>query len=202
MDPRRSSLAALRNRDPILAVLAPALSAGGTVLEIASGSGEHVAHFARALPHLDWQPSDPDPSARASIAAQTAGLANVAPPLDLDVVSGTGWPVAPVAAILATNLLHISPWAATEGLMAGAARLLAPGGLLVVYGPFILDDVPLEPSNAAFDADLRARNPAWGLRPLSAVMAVAAAHGLGLERRHDMPANNRALLFRRQPDAR
>jgi hypothetical protein len=195
-DPRRSAPSALRNREPILAVLREVLPPQGLVLEIASGSGEHVVHFAGALPALTWQPSDPDPAARASIASWAAEAANVLPPLALDAAS-EAWPIECADAILCINMIHISPWAAIEGLIRGAGCLLSPGAPLLLYGPYIRADRPLEPSNAAFDADLRRRNPAWGLRELRAVEACAAREGLSLDRVTEMPANNLAVVFRR-----
>jgi len=195
-DGRRTAPAAARNRDPILALLRSSLPATGTVLEIASGSGEHVVHFAAALPALDWQPSDPSPEARGSIAAwrDASRLANIRPPIALD-AAAADWPVARADAILAINMVHISPWAATLGLLAGTARLLPAGGLLYLYGPYRRAGHPLAPSNAAFDADLRARNPQWGLRAVEEV--AAAATGLRLAEIVEMPANNLSLLFRR-----
>lgn len=195
---RRSSPAALRNRDPILAVLRSVLPARGTVLEIASGTGEHILHFAAQMPALTWQPSDPSPEARASIAAWMAGenRTNLLPPLDID-AAGADWPVARADAILAVNLVHISPWAATLGLMRHAGRILPRGAPLVLYGPFRRDGEALVPSNVAFDEDLRSRDPAWGIRDLEAVAAVAATHGLILGPVHDMPANNLTVVFRR-----
>ena len=169
-DPRLSSPAVFRNRGPILDILRKVLPTRGIILEVASGSGEHVTYLAERLPALEWQPSDPSPAARASIAAWTAadGLTNVRPPLDLD-ASALPWPVSAADAILAINMVHISPWAATQGLLREAARLLPSGGLLYLYGPFIQAGIPLAPSNAEFDADLRDRNVAWGLRDLAAV---------------------------------
>lgn len=195
---RREAPAAARNREPILDVLRPALPASGRVLEVASGTGEHVVHFAKAVPHLEWQPSDLSPEARASIAAwiEAEGLASVRPPLALDAAAPV-WPLARADALLCVNMLHISPWEATRGLMRGAAALLGPGGLLYVYGPFRRAGVPTAPSNEAFDADLRRRDPRWGLRALEDVAACAASAGLGLERVVDMPANNLSLLFRK-----
>lgn len=196
-DLRLVAPAAARNRDPILDLLRDALSPAGVVLELASGSGEHIVHFARALPDLHWQPSDPSPEARASIAAWTSaeGLDNIAPPLALD--AAEEWPAVRADAILCINMIHISPWAATQGLMRGAGAILPPGGLLYLYGPYRRAGVPLEPSNAAFDADLRARNPAWGLRDLDNVSACAAEHGLRVEAVLPMPANNLSVLLRR-----
>lgn len=195
---KRHAPATLRNRDAIAAVLADWLPAAGTVLEIASGSGEHVVHFAEVFPSLDWQPSDPDPAGLTSIAAYRAeaGLANIAPPVALDAASAV-WPVDRAGAILCINMVHISPWEATLGLFAGAARLLASGAPLIVYGPYIEPDVPTVTSNLAFDDSLRSRNPAWGLRGTDAVKAAAADAGLAFAERRAMPANNLMLLFRR-----
>ncbi|SFT20365.1 DUF938 domain-containing protein [Methylobacterium sp. yr668] len=190
--------AVARNRDAILAVLREILPDSGTVLEIASGSGEHAVHVAAALPGLDWLPSDPEPAARRSIAAHAlrAGLANIRPPLALD-AAAAAWPVARVDGIVCINMIHIAPWAATEGLMVGAGRALSAGGVLFLYGPFREADRPFAESNAAFDASLRARDPAWGVRDLDAVAAEAARHGLTLVRRVAMPANNLSLIFGR-----
>lgn len=195
---KRHAPATLHNRDAIAAVLADWLPAAGTVLEIASGSGEHIIHFAAAFPQLDWQPSDPDPAGLTSIAAYRAEarLANITPPLALD-ASGSEWPVGRADAILCINMVHISPWDATLGLFAGAARLLAPGAPLVLYGPYIEPGVATADSNLAFDASLRGRNPAWGLRDTDDVKAVAADAGFAFAERCAMPANNVMLLFRR-----
>ncbi|XYD10422.1 DUF938 domain-containing protein [Methylobacterium sp. NMS12] len=190
--------AVARNRDAILAVLREVLPASGTVLEVASGSGEHAVHVAAALPGLDWLPSDPEPAARRSIAAHAlrAGLANIRLPLALD-AAAAAWPVARVDGIVCINMIHIAPWAATEGLMAGAGRVLGERGVLFLYGPFREADRPFAASNAAFDASLRARDPTWGVRDLDAVAAEAVRHGLTLVRRVAMPANNLSVLFRR-----
>lgn len=195
---KRHAPATLRNRDAIAAVLADWLPETGTVLEVASGSGEHVVHFAAAFPHLDWQPSDPDPAGLTSIAAYRAeaGLANIAPPRALD-ASAPEWPIDRVDAVLCINMVHISPWQATLGLFAGAARLLATGAPLILYGPYIEPDVPTAASNLAFDASLRARDPAWGLRDTDTVKRVAAEAGFAFAERRAMPANNLMLLFRR-----
>lgn len=197
-DRRRSAPAALRNRGPILDLLAEVLPAHGLVLELASGSGEHVVHFARALPALRWQPSDPDAAARASIAAWTEaeGLENVLAPLEID-ASTAPWPIERVDAVLCINMIHISPWEATEGLMRGAGRILLPGAPLYLYGPYRRTDRTLEPSNAAFDRDLRRRDPRWGLRLLDEVADCAAAQGFGLDRVAEMPANNLSVVFRK-----
>lgn len=198
-DQRRSAPAALRNRDPILEVLRRALPDRGVVLEIASGTGEHAVHFARHLPHLVWQPSDPSAEARASIAAWTAaeGAPNIRAPIDLDAAS-LAWPVAQADAIVAINLVHISPWRVTTGLMGGAERLLPVGGLLYLYGPYRQRERAFAASNAAFDADLRRRDPEWGIRDVADVAAVAGENGLRLDEIVDMPANNLSLLFRKE----
>jgi hypothetical protein len=194
---RRSSPSAARNREPILAVLQRVLPAEGRVLEIAAGTGEHAVHFAGALPDLIWQPTDPEETSRRSIAAwqREAGLPNLLPPLELDVTRD--WPVGEVDAIVCLNMLHISPWVATEALMAGAEAHLSAGGVLFVYGPFRRLGVPTAPSNEAFDQSLRSRDPAWGLRALDAVEAEARGRGLLLREVVEMPANNLSLVFRR-----
>lgn len=195
---KRHAPATLRNRDAIAAVLADWLPEAGTVLEVASGSGEHVVHFAAAFPHMGWQPSDPDPAGLTSITAYRAeaGLANIAPPLALD-ASAPEWPIDRAGAVLCINMVHISPWEATLGLFAGAARLLAPAAPLILYGPYVEPDVPTAESNLAFDASLRSRNLAWGLRDTDAVKGAAADAGLAFAERRAMPANNLMLLFRR-----
>ncbi|MDB5422461.1 MAG: hypothetical protein JWR59_2408 [Brevundimonas sp.] len=196
----RNSPAAERNAEVILRVLAAHLPARGRVLEIASGSGQHAVAFAGILPDIDWTPSDPSAEARESIAAWTeaAALPNLAPALAIDAAAAETWPDSQFDALVCINMIHISPWAATQGLMAGAARVLAnPGGLLALYGPYREADVALAPSNAAFDASLKARDPAWGLRDRDEVVALAKTHGLRLTLRLDMPANNIMLLFRR-----
>jgi SAM-dependent methyltransferase len=200
---KRHAPATLRNRDAIADVLRAALPGRGTVLEVASGSGEHVVHFARTFPALDWQPSDPDPAALRSIAAWVgeADLPNVAPPLLLD-ASSEHWPVAGADAILCVNMVHISPWSATLGLLCGAARLLPPDGLLYLYGPYVQPGVETAPSNLDFDQSLRSRNPAWGLRNVADVEAAAVQEGLRLEGIVAMPANNLSLIFRNGPRPR
>lgn len=196
-DARLSSPSTLRNREPILEVLRRHLPQSGLVLEIASGAGEHAVHVARALPGLDWQPSDPDPEALASIAAwrEASGLPNLLSPIMLD--AARAWPIERAEAVVCVNMIHIAPWAATQGLMAGAGRVLPAGGVLYLYGPYLEDDVPTAPSNEAFDASLKARNSAWGLRDRATVEALAAAHGLTRVERVEMPANNLSLVFRR-----
>ena len=186
-----------RNREPILAVLRRVLPARGVVLEIASGTGEHAVHFATALPDLTWQPSDRDPDALRSIAAHRAGagLPNLLPPLELD-VTATSWPLERADAIVSINMIHIAPWRAAVALMAGAGRLLAPGGVLYLYGPFKQDGRHTAPSNAEFDASLRARDPEWGVRDVGEVAELADQHGLALVEQAAMPANNLSLVFR------
>jgi hypothetical protein len=197
MDARRYAPATQRNREPILDVLRRVLPAEGTVLEVASGSGEHAAFFARALPHLRWQPSDHDAEARASIAVWCAGIPNVRAPLALD-ASSDAWPLAHADAVVCINMVHIAPWQACEGLMRGAGRLLAAGGVLCLYGPYRVEGAHTAPSNASFDEGLRRQDPAWGVRDLEAVVACAAASGLGFRERVSMPANNLSLVFRRE----
>ena len=196
IDHRRTAPATQRNRDPILEVLRRILPPTGLVLEIASGTGEHVAHFAAALPELHWQPSDPDPMARTSIAAWVAGMENVLSPLLLD-ASAEKWPVERAEAVICINMVHISPWTATAGLMRGAAAILKPGAPLYLYGPYRREGGHTAPSNAIFDADLRARNPAWGVRDLEAVVEEAGRNRLALDDVVEMPANNLSLMFRR-----
>jgi SAM-dependent methyltransferase len=190
--------ATLRNREAILSVLRLVLPPSGLVLEIASGTGEHATWIAPQLPGIAWQPTDRDPASRESIAAWTAERAagNVLPPLVLDVCDPV-WPVESAAAVFCANMIHISPWAATEGLLRGAARVLSPGGVLVLYGPFMLEHAHTAPSNASFDASLRARNPEWGVRDLGDVAEVARGHGLRLRDKIEMPANNLSVVFDR-----
>lgn len=213
---RQSSPAAERNRQPILDVLRRVLLPAGRALDIASGSGQHVSWFARHLPGWQWQPSEYAAASLPSIAAWSvlseadlaespqaaagAGpLANVAPPVQLDVCAAD-WPVdGPVDAITCINMLHASPPATLPGLMQGAGRLLARGGVLVTYGPYILDDEPLAPSNVEFDRWLKQeRDPSWGIRRLADVAAQAHAAGLRLRERVAMPANNLMLIFERE----
>ncbi len=195
----RVSPSTARNREPILQVLTPRLPASGLVLEVAAGAGEHAVYNAAALPHLQWQPTDPDPEALASIAAwrDHAALPNLLSPLHLDASDPDSWPVDHADAVVNINMIHISPWAAAEGLMAGAGRVLPAGGLLFLYGPYIEADAPTAPSNLAFDRSLKDRNPAWGLRRLDDVTALAAAQDLELIERIPMPANNLSVVFRK-----
>jgi hypothetical protein len=194
---RRSAPAALRNREPIAAVLADWLPKRGMVLEIASGTGEHAVAFARAFPGLDWQPSDVHVDALGSIEGwrEAAALPNMRAPIALDAGS-SDWPVDRADAVLSINMVHISSWASALGLIAGAARTLPPGGPLILYGPWLADDVDTAPSNLAFDADLKRRNPDWGLRQIEDFAREAQARGLRLCERRTMPANNMMLLFR------
>ena len=195
----RTSPSTARNRQPILDVLKPRLPSRGLVLEIAAGAGEHAVHNAAALPALQWRPTDPDPEAMASIAAWRyhAGLPNLLEPLVLDASDPDSWPVRQAEVVVNINMIHISPWAATEGLMIGAGRVTPPGGVLFLYGPYIEPDIETAPSNLAFDANLKSRNPAWGLRRLDEVSGLAARQGLELAERIAMPANNLALVFRK-----
>jgi SAM-dependent methyltransferase len=199
MDARRSAPHVARNTGPILEVLRETLPATGLVLEVASGSGEQSLAFARAFSKLLWQPTDPDPAALASIAAwlESEALFNLLPPLELD-ARAVGWPIASAEAIVCINMVHISPWQATEGLMSGAGRVLEPGAPLYLYGPYRQQGVPAAPSNEAFDQSLKGRNPEWGLRNLEDLAAEAERNGLTLERVVPMPANNLSLVFRRQ----
>ncbi|OYY63085.1 DUF938 domain-containing protein [Sphingomonas sp. 28-62-11] len=194
-DVRKHAPATLRNREAIARVLMDMLPPTGLVLEIASGSGEHVAHFARELPGHDWQPSDPDPTALASIAAWSEGLGNARAPIAIDAAS-PDWGIEQADAVLCINMVHISRWQATLGLLAGAARILPKDGRLIIYGPFRQQGVPTAPSNESFDQSLRARDPHWGLRDVESVTEAAAKHGLRFERLIEMPANNVVLVYR------
>ena len=195
---RRQAPAAARNRQPILDVLRPRLPAHGLVLEIASGSGEHIVHFAEALPGLVFQPSDPNAEARASIDdwVGTLGLGNVRAALALDAATDT-WPIDAADAVVCCNMVHIAPWEAAIGLIAGAARVLTGDGLLYLYGPYRRNGAHTAPGNEAFDLDLRRRNPAWGVRDLEAVVALAGTQGFSPPEIFDMPTNNLSLIFKR-----
>jgi hypothetical protein len=201
-EPAPFSTAADRNKQPILEVLQNVLPPRGNALEIASGTGQHVAWFAAGLPGWIWQPTDAAATALPMIAAVTAqaGLANVRPPLRLDVLAPQ-WPAEgppftrPFDVIYCANMLHIAPWATCAALMRGAAHHLARNGLLVTYGPYFEEDVATAPSNLAFHQSLRMRNPAWGLRRLQDVAQEAALAGLSLKARHAMPANNLLLVW-------
>ncbi len=199
-DARRYAPSAARNRDPILQVLRDQLPSRGLILEVASGSGEHVIHFAKAAaPDLVFQPSDPDPVARASIDAWTAaaGLANVRPAIALDAVSER-WPISSADGVICINMIHIAPWAAAVGLMRGAAHVLPPGGRLYLYGPFSRGGRHTAPSNEAFDRDLKSRDAAWGVRDLDEVAALAEEHGFAKPLVREMPANNLSVVFERK----
>ena len=190
--------ATLRNRDAILDVLRGVLPPSGLVLEIASGSGEHAVHFARAFPGLMFQPTDPDAAALKSIAAwaEETGLKNIRAPLLLDAASET-WPANSADAIVCINMIHIAPWRATEGLMRGAAKILRTGSPLYLYGPYRQAGVVTAPSNESFDASLKSRNAEWGLRDLEDVAALAAQTGFSTPDVTQMPANNLSVVFRR-----
>lgn len=197
-DPRRSAPHVARNAAPIAEVLKAALPERGLVLEVASGTGEHIVHFARTFPKLLWQPSDAEPAALRSIEAwrADAGLFNLLPPMSLD-ARAAAWPVAEADAMICINMVHISPWAATAGLMRGAGRLLAAGAPLYLYGAYRQAGVETAPSNEAFDADLRARDPGWGVRALDEVVAEAERNGLALDTVTPMPANNLSVVLRK-----
>jgi SAM-dependent methyltransferase len=195
-DVRLHAPATERNKQPILDVLQRVLPPVGLVLEIASGTGQHVAHFATALPHLVWQPSDLDLRVHQSIRAWTEPLTNVRPPLALDVRQP--WPLAHADAVLCSNMIHISPWEAALALIDGAGRVLPQGGVLFLYGPYRRFGRHTAASNAAFDASLRATDPQWGVRDLEAVEERAAVAGLRLEEIVEMPANNLSVVLRKQ----
>ena len=196
----RAAPAVARNREAIGQVLRGLLPSPARVLEIASGTGEHAVWCAGEMPDVIWQPTDRDADALASIAAwrDQAGLVNILPPLPLDAEAPDSWPTGGFDAVVAINMIHIAPWSATAGLLRGAARVLEPGGLLYLYGPFRTPGVPLAPSNAVFDADLRARDAAWGIRDIEAVAAAAANLRLTLVETTTMPANNLSLVFHRE----
>lgn len=200
-DGRLTAPAAERNKGPILEVLRRLLPKTGLVLEIASGTGQHVVHFAAALPSLTWQPTDPNAEHLISISAwiRHTGLENVRPPLALD-VGDDPWPVGHADAVLCINLIHIAPWAVTAQLLEGAAWVLAPGSLLFLYGPYRHFGQHTGPGDVAFDADLRSRNPEWGLRDMEEVVALAGKRGLSMVEIVPMPANNFSVVFRRDRD--
>lgn len=195
---KRHAPATARNSQPLAEVLARELPASGTVLEIASGSGEHAVFMARRFPALDWQPSDRDAEALASVDAWAAEarLANLRPAIALD-AAAPDWPIVSADALLCVNMVHISPWDAAAGLFAGAGRILASGAPLVLYGPFVEPDVETAASNHAFDQSLRQRDPAWGLRSTADLDRLAAGHGMTRTARCAMPANNLVLVYRR-----
>ncbi|MCW2238292.1 class I SAM-dependent methyltransferase [Azospirillum canadense] len=196
-DARKHAPATERNRGPILEVLRRVLPPQGLVLEVASGTGQHAVAFAQALPGLIWQPSDPDPDLRASTRAWavSVGVPNLRDPLDLN-AAAADWPIDRADAVVCINMIHIAPWTAALGLFAGAARLLPAGAPLLLYGPFRRDGGHTAPSNAEFDASLKARNPAWGVRDLGEVGR--AATGFTLSEVVEMPANNLTVLLRRR----
>jgi hypothetical protein len=198
-DARRSAPAAQRNREPIAEVLSEWLPDSGLVLEVASGTGEHAVLFAERFPGLQWQPSDAHPDALASIAAwqQGAGLPNVLRPVVIDASNPADWPIERADAVLNINMAHISPWPASLGLIAGASRMLPSGAPLILYGPWLKDDIETVPSNLAFDADLKARDPEWGLRRVEDFAEAAEVEGFQLVETRGMPANNLMLLFAR-----
>jgi SAM-dependent methyltransferase len=200
---RRSAPAALRNREPIAEVLREWLPDQGLVLEIASGTGEHAAYFAEQFPSLEWQPSDVHPDALSSISAwrAAAGLPNLREPVVID-AGALEWPIDHADAVLSINMVHISPWSAALGLINGAARILARGAPLILYGPWRKDDIPTVPSNLAFDADLKSRDPEWGLRRVEDFADAAEHQGLHLEQVRSMPANNLMLLLRSSAERR
>ena len=195
---RRSAPAALRNREPIAEVLADWLPDNGIVLELASGTGEHAVYFAERFPALEWQPSDVHADALGSIAAwcEETRLPNLRPPVVID-ASARDWPVDHADALLSINMVHISPWTCALGLLDGAARILSDGPL-ILYGPWLKDDVPTASSNLEFDANLKSRDPQWGLRQVEDFVEAAEARGLALVETRTMPANNLMLLFRPQ----
>lgn len=199
-DPRRHAPATERNREPILAALRALLPKDAYVLEIASGTGQHAVYFAAGLPGVTWQPSDPDPENRASIAAWAAAekAEHVAPPLPITADVPASWKTAgdpDYDAVFCANMIHIAPWSATLGVLAGSAALLKPGGHVILYGPFKIDGAHTSDSNVEFDASLKARDPAWGVRDLRDVSREADKAGLRFERRLQMPANNLLVVF-------
>lgn len=202
MDARETAPAPERNKQPILEVLARVLPPRGLVLEIGSGTGQHVAHFAEALPALVFQPSELDVERHASIEAwaRAGRLSNVKRPLAFDVTK-LPWPVTAADALICINVIHISPWEATLALMAGAGAILPAAGVLVTYGPYMRGGAHTSQSNAAFDASLRARNALWGLRDIDRVTEVAGHAGLALEEAVPMPANNFTLVWRKRDGA-
>lgn len=195
---KRHAPATARNSEPIARILECELPETGLVLEIASGSGEHAVYFARRFPGLSWQPTDRDGEALTSVDAYAAGagLTNLLPALPLD-AAGNAWPVRQADAVLCINMVHISPWAATQGLFAGAAQVLGSGAPLILYGPYVEAAIETAASNLVFDAGLRRQNPEWGLRRTEDLDALAAAHGFIRTARAAMPANNLMLVYRR-----
>ena len=195
---KRSAPAVQRNREPILEVLNQVLPDRGQVLEIAAGSGEHAVFFAPHFPRLTWLPTDPDADQVASITAWMgeAEIANLHPPVRMDVLE-TPWAIAQAEAVLCINMIHISPWVCTLALLDGAARVLAKGGVLYLYGPYRIGGAHTAPSNAEFDQWLQAQNAAWGVRDLDVVKHEAAQRGLTFSETVQMPANNLSVIFRR-----
>jgi hypothetical protein len=193
------SPSAERNKGPVADVLKRILPDHGTVLEISSGTGQHVVHFAREMPHLTWQPSERDELSLQSIKQWMAAeaLENIPPPLRLDVTE-LPWQVGPAAAVVCLNMIHIAPWSAAEGLIRGAETVLGQGGILFLYGPYLRSGVQTSPSNVAFDSELRSRNPEWGLRNVEDVTRCAVLHGFGQPEIREMPANNLSVIFHRQ----
>lgn len=193
------SPAAERNKAPILEAIRARLPATGVVVEIASGTGQHIVHFAREVPALIWQPTDADDELRAAATERirVAQLGNIRVPVRLDVLAPE-WPPVEPSAIICINMIHVAPWSATLGLMTGAARLLRPGGPLFLYGPYKRGGHHTAPSNESFDASLRARNPEWGVRDLDDVQQCAAERGLALVEVLEMPANNLTVVFERR----
>lgn len=195
---KRFAPATERNSTPILEVLRDVLPPSGVVLEVASGTGQHAVFFAPLFPRVSWQPTDLDPESLASIEAwrKDAGTRNLLAPLHLDVTRGD-WPLDHADAVVCCNMIHISPWTATEGLFAGAAKILPAGAPLFLYGPFLQAGIETAPSNLAFDASLKERNPAWGIRGLEEVARAAEARGFRYLKKVAMPANNLSVVFRR-----
>ena len=200
---KRHAPATLRNTRPIIEILRKELPPNGMLLEVASGTGEHAVAFASAFPDLTWQPSDRTADELTSIRAYRAeaGLDNLAAPVVLDAGSDV-WPVERADAVVCINMVHISPWVATEGLFAGAGRVLPSGAPLLLYGPYREADVPLAPSNADFDASLKSRDPDWGLREVAALDELARQSGIERSARYTMPANNLVLVYRKTKNAR
>jgi len=197
-DHRQYAPATVRNRDFILDILRDVLPTTGVILEIASGSGEHVVHFASNFPRIVFQPSDPEQEALLSVAAwvKAAQVTNVRAPVVLD-ASQSPWPIASADGIICINMIHISPWDATVGLIRGAAAILPRGSPLYLYGPYKRKGFATAPSNQAFDQSLRDRNPTWGLRDLEAVATIAQSVGFSVPTVTEMPANNLSVVFRR-----
>ena len=190
-----------RNRNPILDVLTPRLASVNRALEVASGSGQHVAYWAPRSPHVTWIPSDLDPSHRRSIAAWTVNIENVAAPLELDATATSWAEIGPIDLVFCANMIHIAPWEACLGLLARSAEILVPNGTLILYGPFMEDGRHSAESNAQFDESLRSRDPSWGIRDLNEVTTIAASCGLVFQSKIAMPANNHTVIFQRQLSA-